>query len=157
SPAAVDEQVEIFDQIQRQNGGDDLQSADRLEDRDRLWHARHNLYFAFPHLRRDARGIPTDACVPISRLAECISETEADITGSSLLAPVVGHVGDGNFHLMVLVNPDDVDEMARAKDAVDRLAERAIRMGGTCTGEHGIGQGKRSFMSLEHGTALGLM
>ncbi len=157
SPAAVDEQVKMFDQIQRQNGGGDLQSADRLEDRDRLWHARHNLYFAFPHLRRDARGIPTDACVPISRLAECISETEADIAGSSLLAPVVGHVGDGNFHLMILVNPDDVDEMARAKDAVDRLAERAIRMGGTCTGEHGIGQGKRRFMSLEHGTALGLM
>jgi len=157
SPAAVDEQVAVFDTLQRDNGGGDLVTADRLEDRDRLWHARHNLYFAFPHLRRNARGIPTDACVPISRLADCIGETQADIAESRLLAPVVGHVGDGNFHLMVLVDPEDAEEMARATDAVDRLAERAIRMGGTCTGEHGIGQGKRRFMPLEHGAAVDLM
>jgi D-lactate dehydrogenase (cytochrome) len=157
SPGAVDEQVALFDDLREQNGGDDLQSADRLEERDRLWHARHNLYFAFPFLRRGARGIPTDACVPISRLADCISETEADIADSNLLAPVVGHVGDGNFHLMVLVDPEDAEEMHRARAAVDRLAERAIRMGGTCTGEHGIGQGKRRFMSLEHGPAVDLM
>lgn len=157
APVAVDEQVALFDDLRRHNGGDDLKTADRLEERDRLWHARHNLYFAFPHLRRGARGIPTDACVPISRLAECIAETEADVAEANLLAPVVGHVGDGNFHLMVLVDPDNADEMARARAAIDRLAERAIRMGGTCTGEHGIGQGKRRFMPLEHGSAVNLM
>lgn len=157
APAAVAEQVALFGELQRQNGGDDLATAERLEDRDRLWQARHNLYFAFPFLRRGARGIPTDACVPISRLADCIAETEADIAASKLLAPVVGHVGDGNFHLMVLVDPEDADEMERARAAVDRLAERAIRMNGTCTGEHGVGQGKRRFMTREFGSAVPLM
>jgi D-lactate dehydrogenase (cytochrome) len=157
APHAVDEQVALFDELRQQNRGDDLQTADGLEERDKLWRARHNLYFAFPFLRRGARGIPTDACVPISRLSECIAETEADIAEANLLAPVVGHVGDGNFHLMVLVDPEDADEMGRARAAVDRLAERSIRMGGTCTGEHGIGQGKRHFMGLEHGAAVDLM
>jgi D-lactate dehydrogenase (cytochrome) len=157
APAAVDEQVATFDALLRENQGGDLKTADKLEDRDRLWHARHNLYFAFPHLRRNARGIPTDACVPISRLADCIAETEDDIARSNLLAPVVGHVGDGNFHVMVLVDHDDEGEMSRALEVVERLAERAIRMGGTCTGEHGIGQGKRRFMAAEHGAAVGLM
>lgn len=156
-PAGVDEQVEVFGELCAANGGAAFQSAARPEERDRLWTARHNLYFAFPELRRDARGIPTDVCVPISRLADCVGETEADIAETGLLAPIVGHVGDGNFHLMILVDPDDMEEMERAHQALDRLNERAIRMGGTCTGEHGIGQGKRRFMPMEFGSALDLM
>ncbi|MEJ8572590.1 FAD-binding oxidoreductase [Microbaculum marinum] len=156
-PAGVDEQVSVFAELCAANGAAPFRSAARLEDRDRLWAARHNLYFAFPELRRDARGIPTDVCVPISRLAECVGVTEADIARSGLLAPIVGHVGDGNFHLMILVDPEDPEEMARAHGALERLNERAIRMGGTCTGEHGIGQGKRRFMAMEFGGALDLM
>lgn len=156
-PAGVEEQVGVFREISAENGGDGFSAAGDLSGRNRLWKARHDLYFAFPHLRRNAGGIPTDVCVPISRLAACIGETEADIARSGLLAPVVGHVGDGNFHLMILVDPGDEDEMARAHAAVERLNERAVAMGGTCTGEHGIGQGKRRFMQLEYGPALSLM
>ena len=155
--AAVTEQVAVFEELCGDHGGGAFLAASRPEDRSRLWKARHDLYFAFPELRRNARGIPTDVCVPISCLADCIRETEADIQASNLLAPVVGHVGDGNFHLMILVDPDDLEERGRAEAAVDRLNERAIRMGGTCTGEHGIGEGKRRFMSMEFGPATGLM
>jgi len=157
SEAGVADQVESFGALCRDNGGGELNRAARPEDRTRLWQARHDIYFAFPELRRNAKGYPTDVCVPISRLAECIEQTNEDMQRSGLLAPCIGHVGDGNFHLMVLVDPDDAEEMARCHAAVDRLSERAIGMGGTCTGEHGIGQGKRRFMETEFGTALGLM
>jgi D-lactate dehydrogenase (cytochrome) len=156
-PGAVDEQVARFGELCQDNDGDPFQSASRLEERDRLWRARHDIYFAFPQLRRNAKGIPTDVCVPISRLAACVRETEEDMRNSRLLAPLIGHVGDGNFHLMILVDPADGDEMRRAHEAVDRLNERAIQMGGTCTGEHGIGQGKKRFMEMEFGPGVHLM
>lgn len=154
---SVADQAALFREICQDTGGGNLSQADRPEDRNRLWQARHDIYFAFPELRRDAKGVPTDVCVPISRLAECIEVTNADMVQSGLLAPCIGHVGDGNFHLMVLVDPEDVDEMSRCHAAIDRLNERAIEMGGTCTGEHGIGQGKRRFMVREFGPAVGLM
>lgn len=157
SDASVADQAASFHALCEGNSGGDFRQAERPEDRTRLWQARHDIYFAFPELRRGAKGYPTDVCVPISRLADCIEETNADMRESGLLAPCIGHVGDGNFHLMVLVDPDDGEEMGRCHAAVDRLTERAIAMGGTCTGEHGIGQGKRRFMEAEFGPALGLM
>lgn len=156
-PASVQEQVDTFAALCDDLGADPFQHAARPEDRNRLWQARHDIYFAFSELRRGARGFPTDVCVPISRLADCIAETNDDMAANGLLAPCIGHVGDGNFHLMVLVDPDDKDEMDRCHAAVGRLNDRAIAMGGTCTGEHGIGQGKREYMQREHGAALGLM
>ena len=101
--------------------------------------------------------MPTDVCVPISRLAECIVDTKADLERSGLLAPLVGHVGDGNFHLVLVVDPDDADEVARAEALHDRLVRRALALGGTCTGEHGIGTGKIAFLEAEHGAALDTM
>lgn len=157
SEAAVAEQAALFGEISAGLGAGAFLHAARPEDRTRLWQARHDLYFAFPELRRNARGLPTDVCVPISKLDACIAETNADMAASGLLAPCVGHVGDGNFHLMILIDPEDADETRRAHEAVDRLNERAIRMGGTCTGEHGIGQGKRRFLALEHGPAAAFM
>lgn len=155
--SGIKEQLEVFSEICADHGGSNLQLGATMEERNRLWKARHDLYFAFPELRRNAKGIPTDVCVPISRLADCIAETEADLAEHQLLAPIVGHVGDGNFHLMILVDPDDEEEMQRAYSAIDRLNARAISFGGTCTGEHGIGQGKIRFMQDEFGPALGLM
>ncbi len=157
SEASVSEQVEVFSALCEEQGADPFRHAERPEDRSSLWQARHDIYFAFSELRRGAKGLPTDVCVPISRLAECITETNSDMERSGLLAPCIGHVGDGNFHLMVLVDPDDPEEMARCHAAVDRLNERAIAMDGTCTGEHGIGQGKRRFMEREHGPAVAFM
>ncbi|WP_346915438.1 FAD-linked oxidase C-terminal domain-containing protein [uncultured Roseibium sp.] len=157
SEASVSEQVEAFSALCEEQGADPFRHAERPEDRSSLWQARHDIYFAFSELRRGVKGLPTDVCVPISRLAECIIETNADMERSGLLAPCIGHVGDGNFHLMVLVDPEDSEEMARCHAAVDRLNERAIAMDGTCTGEHGIGQGKRRFMEQEHGSAVALM
>ena len=127
-------------------------AADESERR-ALWHARHGAYEACRALRPGARGFTTDACVPISRLAECIAETKRDLEASGLLAPIVGHVGDGNFHLAILVDPDDRDELERAKALNDRLVRRAIELDGTCTGEHGVGYGKTPFLELEHGPA----
>jgi D-lactate dehydrogenase (cytochrome) len=118
-----------------------------------LWRARHRAYDAARALRPGARGFTTDACVPISRLAECITETKRDVEQSGLIAPIVGHVGDGNFHLAILVDPDDPEELDRAKALNDRLVRRAIAMDGTCTGEHGVGYGKAAFLELEHGPA----
>jgi D-lactate dehydrogenase (cytochrome) len=108
-------------------------------------------------LRPGARGWPTDVCVPISRLAQCVAETRADLVGSNLLAPIVGHVGDGNFHVDFIVDPNDAEEMAEARRINDRLVARALAMDGTCTGEHGVGYGKIEFLSAEHGEAVDLM
>lgn len=103
------------------------------------------------------KGLSTDVCVPISRLAECVRETRADIEESGFLAPIVGHVGDGNFHVLLLIDMDDAADIARGKAFLDRLARRAIAMEGTCTGEHGIGMGKMKYMQAEHGEALQVM
>jgi D-lactate dehydrogenase (cytochrome) len=155
--SASREDISNFEEICVANRGLRFESASAMEDRNRLWKARHDLYFAFAELRRNAKGIPTDICVPISRLAACIDETERDLHESALLAPIVGHVGDGNFHLMILVDTSDGDEMGRAFAAIERLNARAIAYGGTCTGEHGIGQGKRRFMPQEFGAAVDVM
>ena len=153
----VEEQVGFFASIAEENGATGIQWAGKVEDRNRLWKARHNAYHAMLAYRPGAKGIATDACVPISRLAECVDETMKDVAELGLIASIVGHVGDGNFHCTPLVMMDDADEVARANTMVQRLAERAIAMDGTCTGEHGIGQGKRKYMAAEHGEGWAFM
>ena len=153
----VEEQAEMVGEIAGELGGGDFRWATRTEERNKLWQARHDAYYAALALRPGAKGWPTDVCVPISRLAECILETKRDIEESALLAPLVGHVGDGNFHLSFIIDPDDKDEMARAEALNDRMVMRALSMGGTCTGEHGIGTGKMQFLQAEHGEAVAVM
>ena len=156
--AGVAEQSERFGEIALEFGGGPFEWTTRQEDRTRLWEARHNAAFSCKTLRPGAQIVATDVCVPISRLAECVVETQRDIADSRLLAPIVGHVGDGNFHLTLLVDMDDADEVARAQALSQRLVERALAMDGTCTGEHGIGQGKMKYMLAEYGEpALAMM
>ncbi|HEY0833478.1 MAG TPA: FAD-linked oxidase C-terminal domain-containing protein [Azospirillum sp.] len=152
--AGVKEQAEMVGAIAQENGGTDFDWATRPEDRNKLWTARHDAYYAALALRPGSKGWPTDVCVPISRLADAIVETKADIAASHLISPVVGHVGDGNFHLVFLVDPDKPEDMAEAQRLNDRLVERALAMGGTCTGEHGIGYGKMAFLEQEAGDAV---
>lgn len=155
--ASVAEQARDVEEIAQENGGGDFRwSADAAE-RERLWQARHDAYFASRALRPGCYGWTTDVCVPISRLTECVLATQQDLAASSLLAPLVGHVGDGNFHLVILVDRDDPTELAEAERLHSRLVERALAMDGTSTGEHGVGLGKRSFMSAEHGDAVDVM
>jgi D-lactate dehydrogenase (cytochrome) len=153
SDAAVAEQAESFGEIATEFGGGPFIWTSIAEERNRLWKARHDSYWASFTLRPGARGLSTDVCVPISRLAECISETEADIAEMGLIAPIVGHVGDGNFHTMILMDVNDAKEIELAEEFCARLNERAQRMDGTCTGEHGIGQGKIGFIEGEIGRA----
>jgi len=157
SPAAVTEHADAVEEISSELGGSGSARATLLEDRNALWAARHEAYYASLALRPGSRGWPTDVCVPISRLAECILETRRDIDGEGLLAPIVGHVGDGNFHVLFVVDPDDALEMERARRVNERMIRRAIEMGGTCTGEHGVGYGKSAFLELEHGAAVSVM
>ena len=157
SERAVIEQAEQVGAIAAEHGGTTFHWATRPEDRSRLWQARHDAYYAALALRPGSRGMPTDVCVPISRLAQCVAETKADIAASGLLAPIVGHVGDGNFHLVYVLDPDDAEEVARAHAAHERMVLRALEMGGTCTGEHGIGYGKLHFLEAEHGPAVTVM
>ncbi|OJY35970.1 MAG: FAD-binding oxidoreductase [Rhizobiales bacterium 65-9] len=151
--AGVAEQVETFSAIARDNGGSDFQWATKPEDRTRLWEARHNAYWATMEIRPGAKGFATDVCVPISRLAECVEETKRDLDASGLIGPIVGHVGDGNFHVQPMIMVDDPEEIARAEGFLERLAKRAISMDGTCTGEHGVGQGKIKYLEAELGPA----
>lgn len=153
----VNEQVQIFADIASDLGGGAIEWAKTTEARNKLWKARHDAYYAMLAWRTGCEGIATDACVPISRLAECVAETKADADRLNLVAPVVGHVGDGNFHITPLVMMDDADEVARAEEFIERLNMRAIAMEGTCTGEHGIGQGKRRFLRIEHGDGADVM
>ena len=125
--------------------------AEKEEDRNKLWRARHDAYYAGLAVRPGYRGYVTDVCVPISRLADCIAETQADIAASGLFAPVIGHVGDGNFHSTMFIDPDDDAMFEKALEIDKRMVQRAIDMGGTCTGEHGIGMGKLKHMRNEHG------
>jgi D-lactate dehydrogenase (cytochrome) len=155
--AGVVEQAEMAGAIAAEKGGGDFQWATRAEDRNRLWQARHDAYYAALALRPGAKGWATDVCVPISALAECISQTQKDVARSGLLAPIVGHVGDGNFHLVFVIDPNDPEELARAQGVNDRMVLRAIAMGGTSTGEHGIGYGKLDFLTAEHGEAVAVM
>ncbi len=153
SPASVAEQANTVAEIATEHGGIDFDWATRPEDRSRLWQARHDAYYACRGLKPGARALTTDVCVPISRLADCINETVADLAASQILAPLVGHVGDGNFHLLLLVDPDSSAEMMQAHAFSNRLVERALRMEGTCSGEHGIGIGKQQYLAQEHGAA----
>ena len=149
--AGVAEQVQMFDEISSEFGASGFQWAEREEDRQRLWRARHDAYYAGLALRPGYRGYVTDVCVPISRLADCIAETQLDITASGLFAPIIGHVGDGNFHTTIFIDPDDEAMFEKALELDKRMVERAQGMGGTCTGEHGIGLGKLKHMRREHG------
>jgi D-lactate dehydrogenase (cytochrome) len=155
--AGVAEQAQAVGEIARDHGGADFRWATRPEERSKLWQARHDAYYGGLSLRAGARGYVTDVCVPISRLAECVVETKRDIEASGLIAPIVGHVGDGNFHLVILVDPDDAEEVARASALNERVVRRALAAGGTCSGEHGVGSGKLDFLPAEHGEALALM
>jgi D-lactate dehydrogenase (cytochrome) len=151
--AGVIEQSERFGEIANELDGSPFEWAVIPEERSRLWKTRHDVYWALRSFRAGASVVVTDVCVPISRLAECVVETKRDIEASRIIAPIVGHVGDGNFHVSPLVMMDDPDEVSRTKAFIDRLTERALAMEGTCTGEHGIGQGKKRFLELELGTA----
>jgi D-lactate dehydrogenase (cytochrome) len=149
--ASVSEQVEMFDEISREFGASGFQWAAQESDRQQLWRARHDAYYAGLAVYPGYRGYVTDVCVPISRLADCIAETQADIAASGMFAPVIGHVGDGNFHATIFIDPDDDAMFAKALELDKRMVERAQSMGGTCTGEHGIGIGKLKHMRNEHG------
>lgn len=153
----VVEQAQTVQQIAKEHGAHDFAWATDQQERDRLWHARHQAYYALLALRPGARSFTTDVCVPISRLAECITETKADLANCGLPAPLLGHVGDGNFHVLLLVDPDNSEELERAKQVNERIVLRALRMDGTCTGEHGVGLGKLDYMDAEFGPALGVM
>jgi len=155
--AGVREQAEMMEAIAAEHGGSAFQWATRPEDRSRLWKARHNAYYAALALAPGKQAFSTDACVPISRLADCLLETRADLDREGVIAPIVGHVGDGNFHVLVLFDPASAVERARADDIARRVSMRAIAMGGTCTGEHGIGMHKLEALVAEHGEAVELM
>jgi D-lactate dehydrogenase (cytochrome) len=157
SKASVAEQAEGFGEIARDCGGTGFEWVAKPEERSRLWKARHDAYWALRAAAPDKQSLSTDACVPISRLAECVTETARDIAEAGLYGPILGHVGDGNFHAAVTFDPADPGELARAEGVVERLALRALAMEGTCTGEHGIGQGKRRFLRLEHGDGADVM
>ena len=151
--ASVAEQSRRFGEIATEFGGGPFQWTTRPEERTRLWEARHHAAMSNFALRPGASMVPTDVCVPISRLAECVTATQRDIEESRIMAPIVGHVGDGNFHLTLLIDMDDADEVKRAEALSERLVERALAMDGTCTGEHGVGQGKMKYLVAEHGDA----
>ncbi|MBN8749817.1 putative FAD-linked oxidoreductase [Xylophilus ampelinus] len=156
-PAAVREQIETLEQIAGDAGGRGFRWAERPEDRSRLWKARHDVTYANLALRPGCRMIGTDACVPIAMLVQCIEETRADVAASGLIAPLVGHVGDGNFHLGIVFDPKSEDEHSRAEALAERVAMRAIRLGGTCTGEHGIGLHRIHQLEAEHPEGVELM
>lgn len=157
SKAYVAEQAETAQALAEEFGGLGFEWAVTPEERSRLWQARDNTLYAGLALRPGAKAMITDVCVPISRLADCLVETAADIADNGLTAPVVGHVGDGNFHLLVLLDPENPEELARAKAFNERLVRRAIALEGTCTGEHGIGIGKMDALALELGEAVDAM
>ena len=155
--AGVEEQSTEVGLIAKELGGTDFEWATRAEDRSRLWAARHEAYYASLALRPGARGWATDVCVPISALADCLLKTREDIDAEGLLAPIVAHAGDGNFHVLFMIDPEDEEEMARAKRVNARMIEQAISVGGTCTGEHGVGYGKVPYMRAQHGEAVDAM
>jgi D-lactate dehydrogenase (cytochrome) len=157
SETGVAEQAEVAEAIAVDHGGRGFEWAKAAEQRSRLWHARDNTLYAGLGLRPGARAMITDVCVPVSRLAECLTETRKDADASGLVAPIVGHVGDGNFHMLILIDPANPDDVSRAKALHARMVARAIAMEGTCTGEHGIGLGKIGFLVDELGEAVDVM
>jgi D-lactate dehydrogenase (cytochrome) len=157
SAGATREQVKTFAEIAAEQGGGAFAHAERQEDRSKLWQARHDAYWAARGLRPGAEVVTTDVCVPISALAACVGETRADIDRTGLLAPIVGHVGDGNFHVMPLFDAGSASERRAVQGFLDRLTERALLMQGTCSGEHGVGQGKIRYVAQEHGAGVDVM
>src|SRR3954471_4531259 len=157
SPASGEEQVKTVQAIAREHGGLDFEWSTRQEERTRLWQARHDAYLACMQLRPGNRGVATDVCVPVSRLAECIAATNEDIAKASMPIALFGHVGDGNFHLVILVDAANQHDLEEADAINERLVTRALAMGGTCTGEHGIWLGKLDFLDAEHGGAVAVM
>jgi D-lactate dehydrogenase (cytochrome) len=155
--SGVQEQAELVQAIAAEHGGGEFKWATKQEDRTHLWQARHDVTYANKALRPGCEIWATDVCVPISRLAECILETKKDLKASFLIAPLVGHVGDGNFHLGFLIDRNDPKELAEAERLNERLVMRALAMDGTCTGEHGVGLGKQKFLVAEHGDAVNVM
>ena len=155
--ASVREQAELFKEIAEDNDGGEFIWTTDAEERTKLWQARHDAYWAALQLVPGKKGISTDVCVPISRLAECMAESQADLLEVGLMAPIVGHVGDGNFHVLLLVDEDNAEEVERAEQFVSRLNMRAISMDGTCTGEHGIGQRKQKYLTHELGDSVDFM
>ena len=149
--AVVQDQVKLFGEISEDFGASGFQWAEKEEERRKLWRARHDAYYAGLAMKPGYRGYVTDVCVPISRLAECIEETRQDIEVSGLYAPIIGHVGDGNFHSTIFIDPDDPEMLEKALQLDKNMVRRAQQMGGTCTGEHGIGLGKLKHMRNEHG------
>ena len=143
--------------LHRRHGGADFSWATKPHDRRKLWRARHDVAYADKALREGAQLWVTDVCVPISRLTECITETQKDLAVSFLPAPIIGHAGDGNFHIVFVLDPKDPKEMAEAERLNERLVDRALSLEGTCTGEHGIGCGKMDFLIAEHGEAVNVM
>lgn len=157
SDTGVAEQAERFGEIAKDCGGSDFAWATQAEDRTRLWQMRHHAYWAILASRKGATAIVTDVCVPISNLAQAVRDTQADIDASGLTAPILGHVGDGNFHAILLIDPENAAEKGIAQGLSARMAERALAMGGTITGEHGVGMGKLGYMSSEHGAGWDVM
>jgi len=157
SDAGVAEQVENVKVIASEHQADDFRWAKTPEERTKLWQARHDAYYAALALRPGSKGWPTDVCVPISRLADCIAETKRDLAQSNIPSALAGHVGDGNFHLIFMIDPHAPEEIAEASRLNERMVARAIAMEGTCTGEHGIGYGKMEFLLSEHGAAVSVM
>ena len=157
SEAGVAEQAEAFGMLAEEYGGTGYAATSTTEERNKLWQARHDAYWAMLALRPGCKAVTTDVCVPISKLAEAVTAAEAKAAELGLIAPVVGHAGDGNFHASLLLDMDDVDEVARAESFVSWLNDMAISMDGTCTGEHGIGQGKKPYLVKELGGAVDVM
>ena len=157
SERSVQEHAQLVQEIAGEQGGTQFTWATTTEDRARLWRARHDAFWAALAMRPGSTAWTTDVCVPISRLAECILETRKDLQASSLFAPLVGHVGDGNFHLIFVLERGNAREFGEAKAINSRLVHRALAMGGTCTGEHGVGTGKMDYLPEEHGEALDVM
>jgi D-lactate dehydrogenase (cytochrome) len=157
SEAGVEEQAARFGEIAADHGGLGFNWATLEEDRNRLWRARHDAYYGVKAMWPGRKGYITDSCVPISKLAEAILETKAEVAESGLIAPMVGHVGDGNFHLAIMIDTDDPAEVAAAERLSHSIAERSLRLGGTVTGEHGVGMGKIKYMEAEHGAGYGVM
>ena len=155
--ASAQEQAETFAAIAEDLGGGPYSMASKEEDRQKLWQARHDAFWATKTLVPGKDAFATDVCVPISRLADCVTETQADLAANNIYGPIVGHVGDGNFHVVLFCDRSDEDEVKRVKTVYGRLIDRAIAMGGTCTGEHGIGAGKIAYLEKEHGPALAFM
>lgn len=157
TPSSVAEQAERSKEISDEHGGGSFRWTRERERREELWNARHHAYYAIKAVRPGSYGWVSDACVPISKLAECITDTCREVSAANLVAPILGHVGDGNFHAIFLVDPTDADEMDRAKRVNDRMIERVLAVGGTCTGEHGIGIGKLSTLRDQHGEGVAVM